>query len=784
MKINLTPKPKSETAPEKTPELPKFLPAVTIRDVVMFPGMALPLSVDREKSVNAIEAALKKDKYILALTQRDPENDDPQPDDIYRYGVVSTIAQSLKMPDGSIKVFLQGVTRAKALDVYFDETAHAWFAQVEYPEEKYETTPQTEALMRQALDAFEKYVKVSKRIGVEAVSFLRQITDASKLADTIASNIIIKSGDRQDLLEQPDPKLRLEKLLSILASEVEILSIEEKIHSEVRGKIEQSQKEYYLNEQLKAIQKELNQKDDFHKELDELRALIKQNKLSKEAAAIAVKELDRLDKMAPFSPESTVARTYLDWLLNMPWEVSTEDILDIKKARKVLDDDHFGLDKPKERILEYIAVTKLTKELHGPVLCFVGPPGVGKTSLAKSIARAIGRKFVRVSLGGVRDESEIRGHRRTYIGSLPGRVIQSISKVKSNNPVFLLDEIDKMGMDWRGDPSAALLEVLDPEQNKDFVDHYLDSPFDISKVMFITTANSLDGIPYSLRDRLEILEFSGYTHDEKQAIVRDYLIPKQLKLHGLKGAMLDINKAAVDRVVMEYTREAGVRNLEREIGNICRKAAREYVETSKNVKVTAQNLEKYLGIPKFSRDKLEVNAVGVSTGLAWTEFGGETLSIEAATFAGKGNVELTGQMGDVMKESANTALSYVRSKGLAKDFKFAENDIHLHIPEGAIPKDGPSAGIAMMTALASMFTKKAVKRSVAMTGEITLTGRVLAVGGVKEKLLAAFREKMKTVLIPKGNMKDLEDVPEKVRKELEIIPVTHADEVLEIMLGK
>ncbi|MDD4005219.1 MAG: LON peptidase substrate-binding domain-containing protein, partial [Elusimicrobiaceae bacterium] len=482
MKINITPKTQDGREPVPAPELPENLPVVTIRDVVMFPGMALPLSVDREKSVNAIEAGLKKDKHILAVTQKDPLNDEPQPEDLYHYGVVSTIAQSLKMPDGSIKVFLQGVTRAKALDIYFDDAAKSWYAQVEYPEAKYSVTPQTEALMRQALDSFEQYAKVSRRIGVEAVSFFRQTADPSKLADTIASNIVIKSADRQELLEQPDPKLRLEKLVEILASEVEILSIEEKIHSEVRGKIEQSQKEYYLNEQLKAIQKELNQKDDFHKELDEMREAIKANKLSAEAAEAATKELDRLDKMAPFSPEATVSKSYLDWLINLPWDKSTEDILEIKKAKKILDDDHYGLQKPKERVLEYIAVTKLTGELRGPVLCFVGPPGVGKTSLAKSIARAIGRKFVRVSLGGVRDESEIRGHRRTYIGSLPGRIMQNIAKVKTNNPVFLLDEIDKMGMDWRGDPSAALLEVLDPEQNRDFSDHYIDVPFDISKV--------------------------------------------------------------------------------------------------------------------------------------------------------------------------------------------------------------------------------------------------------------------------------------------------------------
>jgi len=769
--------PAASAAPAK---LPLILPAVIIRDVVMFPGMALPLSVDREKSVAAIEAALASHKHILAVSQKNASNDDPKPEQIFDFGVVSEISQSLKMPDKTIKVFLQGVARAHVKKLYLDDPTGAWFAEVEYVEENVKSSAALTALMRKTLDEFEQYAKVSRRIAVEGVSFLRQIEDPSKLADTIASNIIIKAEDRQELLETVDVEKRLEKILKLLASEIEILSLEEKIHNKVRGQIEKSQKEYYLNEQMKAIQKELNQKDDFHKELDEIRKKIKKNGMSAEARTAAEKELERLEKMAPFSPEATVSRSYLDWLVNLPWAVSTEDVLDIKAARKILDDDHFGLQKPKERVLEYIAVTKLTKALRGPVLCFVGPPGVGKTSLAKSIARAIGRKFVRMSLGGVRDESEIRGHRRTYIGSLPGRIIQSISKAKSNNPVFLLDEIDKMGSDWRGDPAAALLEVLDPEQNKDFSDHYLDVPFDISKVMFITTANTLEGIPYSLRDRLEIIEFSGYTHDEKLSIAHQYLLPKQVALHGLTDAMISVDDGALNRTVREYTREAGVRSLEQQVGTLCRKAARLYVDEGKKVVIKSDNLPKVLGIPKYIHTRPEENGIGVATGLAWTEAGGEVLTIEVSRFKGKGLLTMTGTLGKVMQESAQAALTCVKSSVAAKA-DFSKTDLHIHVPEGAVPKDGPSAGITIATALASHMRKKPVKKGIAMTGEITITGRVLPVGGIKEKLLAAYREEVKTVLIPKANEKDLEEIPQKVRDAMKIVSVSTFGDVLKLV---
>lgn len=769
---------------KKTLSLPKVVPAVAIRDVVMFPGMSLPLSVDREKSVLAIELALESPgKYVLALSQKSAEVDDPKAEDIYQFGVLSEITQSLKMPDGSLKVFLQGLVRAKVDRLELNPVTNTWFATVDYLEEEEDNSPVVQALMRKVLDEFDHYARVSRRIAVEGVSFLRQIEDPSKLADTIASNMVVKTEQRQEILETTDVKERLEKILKLITSEVEILGLEEKIHSKVRAQIEKNQKEYYLNEQMKAIQKELSQKDDFQKEIDALKAKIKKNGLPAAAKEAAEKEVERLQKMVPFSPEATVSRTYLDWLVNMPWNVKTADVLDIAEAKKILDEDHFGLEKPKERILEYIAVSKLTEGLRGPVLCFVGPPGVGKTSLAKSIARAIGRKFVRMSLGGVRDESEIRGHRRTYIGSMPGRIIQGISKAKSSNPVFLLDEIDKMGSDWRGDPAAALLELLDPEQNKDFVDHFLDVPYDVSKVLFITTANSLGEIPNTLRDRLEIIDFSGYTDYEKHEIADKYLIPKQMKLHGLKAGSLEIAKEAVALIMREYVREAGVRNLEREIGTLCRKAARQYVENGgKKIAVTAKNLHEYLGVPKYSNFATEENGVGIATGLAWTSVGGETLSIEATKIPGKGQLILTGMLGSVMKESVRAALTYARSRGFGKNVNFDRTDFHIHFPEGAVPKDGPSAGITITSALVSLLSGLPVKKELAMTGEVTITGRVLPVGGIKEKFLAAYREGVKTILFPHTNEKDVSELPEKVRKELQLIPVKHMDEVLPLAL--
>ena len=773
----------AEEIKKQTLSLPTVVPAVAIRDVVMFPGMSLPLSVDREKSVNAVELALNTPgKYILAVSQKNAEVEEPKANDIYHFGVIAQITQNLKMPDGSMKIFLQGLARARVNRLEMNDVAGSWFATVEYIEEEDDNSPVVQALMRKVLDEFDHYARVSHRIAVEGVSFLRQINDASKLADTVASNMLVKAEQRQEILEAVHIKDRLEKILKLITSEVEILGLEEKIHSKVRAQIEKNQKEYYLNEQMKAIQKELSQKDDFQKELDALRAKVKKNGLPPHAKEAAEKEIDRLAKMAPFSPEATVSRTYLDWLVNMPWNKTTEDVLDLKEAKKILDEDHFGLEKPKERILEYLAVSKLTNSLRGPVLCFAGAPGVGKTSLAKSIARAIGRKFVRMSLGGVRDESEIRGHRRTYIGSMPGRIIQGISKAKSMNPVFLLDEIDKMGSDWRGDPAAALLELLDPEQNKEFTDHFLDVPFDVSKVMFITTANSLANIPTTLRDRLEIIDFDGYTEYEKHDIVDKYLLPKQMKIHGLKDGQLTVSHDAVALLMRDYVREAGVRNLEREIGSLCRKAAKMTVDGAKKVEVTRENLHEFLGVPKYSNFATEENGVGIATGLAWTSVGGETLSIEATKLPGKGQLILTGMLGNVMKESVRAALTYARSRGYGEGVDFDKTDFHVHFPEGAVPKDGPSAGSVITTALTSLLTGLPVKKHLAMTGEVTITGRVLPVGGIKEKFLAAYREGVKTILYPHTNVKDVSELPERVRKELTLIPVKHMDEVLPLAL--
>jgi ATP-dependent Lon protease len=762
---------------------PAVLPAIAIRDVVLFPYMALPLSVDRPKSVAAIETGLAAGKYILALAQRKPNVDDPAPDDLYAYGVVSSISQSLKMPDGTMRVFLEGRRRARVKKISLDAAKGCLHAEVEYPAENVERTPEVIALMRHAVAIFEAYVKLSTRITLDSTSFIQQMEDPAKLADTIAANSMFSLADRQEVLETESPRERLEKLVKFLAKEVEILDVEQKIHARVKVQIEKSQKEYYLNEQMKAIQKELHQKDDFSKEIDELKKRIKAAKMPKEADAAAEKELARLSKMMPFSPESTVSRTYLDWLTSLPWNVETKDQIDLGLAKKILDEDHFGLKKPKERVLEYLAVCKLTEKLRGPILCFVGPPGVGKTSIARSIARSMGRNFVRMSLGGVRDESEIRGHRRTYVASMPGRIIQSMKKAKSRNPVFLMDEIDKMGTDWRGDPAAALLEVLDPEQNTEFNDHFLDLPFDISKVMFVATANTLWGIPVSLRDRMEIIDFNGYTHDEKIEIAKKFLIPRQLKDHGIKENGFKIDDKGIDAIIRGYTREAGVRNLNREFASMCRRAARKIVEERVAVvKVTPDNVGDYLGIPKFLETKSSYNAVGIATGLAWTENGGEVLAVEAVAVPGKGGLTLTGKLGEVMKESAQAAFSYIRSRELAKDSYVNSHNFHVHIPEGAIPKDGPSAGVTLATALASLFTGRPVKPNLSMTGELTLTGRVLAIGGLKEKVIASFRDDINTVLFPRANLKELEEIPAEIRAKMKLHPVERMDEVLALAL--
>ncbi|OGR97482.1 MAG: endopeptidase La, partial [Elusimicrobia bacterium RBG_16_66_12] len=717
---------------------PTRLPLLAVRDVVVFPHMVLPLSVGRPKSVKAIEAAMQKHgKLLVVVAQKDVLVEDPKTEDVYRMGVLVEVVQYLKMPDGTLKVFLQGLTRACVSEMEFSAATGHWEASLAYPETPVKLTAEMKALMRHCLEVCEEHGKLSRRAPAELAA-LPQVSDPSELSDKSAAAVIGKPADRQALLDLTDPRARLEKLVVLVKADCEILGLERKIHSRVKSQIEKTQKEYYLNEQMKAIQKELRQKDEFAVEIEDLKKAIKDAKMPEPAETAATKEVSRLEKMMPFSPESTVSRTYLDWMIHLPWSKRTRDVIELDKAQKILDEDHSGLPKAKERILEYLAVTKLTKGLRGPILCFIGPPGVGKTSLGRSIARALGRKFVRMSLGGVRDEAEIRGHRRTYIGSLPGRLIQNLRKAGSRNPLILLDEIDKMGMDWRGDPSAALLEVLDPEQNSAFMDHYLDVEFDLSQVMFICTANEIDGIPVTLRDRLEVIRFGGYTQGEKKAIATTHLMPKALEAHGLKKGQFEIETAALDRVIEEYTREAGVRHLEREIASLCRKAARRVLaEKCEKVVVGEADVPKLLGPAKFPRELNSHNDVGVSTGLAWTETGGSTLSIEAVSVPGRGEVRITGRLGSVMTESAQAALSHVKSVadelGIPPE-AFRRRDFHLHFPEGAVPKDGPSAGIAIATALASLLSGRPVVAGLAMTGEITLRGRVLPIGGLKEKV--------------------------------------------------
>jgi ATP-dependent Lon protease len=775
-----------EPAAPPASDRPARLPLLAVREVVLLPHASLSLSVGREKSIKALEAGMRAGHFVAVTTQKKAALEDPSPDDLYPTGVLAYIDHLLPMPDGTLKAFLQGVCRVRLASIAMSATAGHWQAELVYPEEASTRTPETQAAMRQALQVFEEYLKLSRRAPAESATALAQISDPSRLADTIADKAVTKVEDRQALLELSAPAKRLESVIALVNGEIEILTLDRKIHSRVRAQIQKTQKEYYLTEQMKAIQKELRQKDDFAKEIEEIREKVKAAKMPKAAEEAALKEIGRLEKMMPFSPESTVSRTYLDWMTALPWSKRTKDKLDLKRAADILARDHYGLEKAKDRILEYLAVSRLTRKLRGPILCFVGPPGVGKTSLGRSIAEALGRRFVRISLGGVRDEAEIRGHRRTYIGSLPGRIIQSLRKAKTRNPVFLLDEVDKMGMDWRGDPAAALLEVLDPEQNSTFLDHYLDSEFDLSSVMFVCTANTLEGIPVSLLDRLEILRFAGYTQAEKLAIAKAHLLPKQVRLHGLKETQVAISDAALERAIQEYTREAGVRNLEREIANMCRKAAREVVEKGPaTVAVDAENLPKFLGIPKYQPEEKSQNAVGVATGLAWTEVGGQILHIEVISYPGKGEIQITGKLGTVMQESAKAALSYIKAVAGrlgVSDAIFRNRNFHIHVPEGAVPKDGPSAGVALATALASHVTGRPVIERLAMTGEITLQGRVLPIGGLKEKVLAAHRSGVKIVLFPEGNRKDLEEIPAEVQAALQLKPVSSVDEVLSLAL--
>lgn len=770
-------------------KIPTHLPLLPVRDMVIFPLMTIPLVVGREKSVNALETAMAGHRLILVTAQKKLQTDDPSFSDIYHVGTVAEVLQLLRMQDNTLKIWIEGICRARIVEYNLLRDKRYVEVVIQKFQENIDVTPHVQAIMRQLISAFETYARLNRRVPVEVLENLHNIDNPLLLTDKIASNLLVRLSEKQELLQIHDPLERLERILSLLHNEMEILNIERKIQNRVRGQIEKTQKEYYLTEQMKAIQKELRQKDEHAKEIDELREKVTSAGMSKEATGVAEKELNRLEKMMPFSPEATVVRNYIDWLVTLPWSVRTTDNLDILRAEKILNEDHYGLDKAKERVLEYLAVLKLVKKIKGPILCFVGPPGVGKTSLGRSIARALGRNFVRMSLGGVRDEAEIRGHRRTYIGSLPGRVLQSIRKAKSKNPVFLMDEVDKMGSDWRGDPTSALLEVLDPEQNNTFMDHFLDVEFDLSEVMFITTANTLYAIPSTLQDRLEVIRFPGYTIEEKKEIATRFLIPKQIAEHGIPAQWLTIEEGALDIIVREYTREAGVRNLEREIANLCRKMAKEIaLKTEKQgVTITKKNIQTYLGIPKFYRNGKIYNEVGVVTGLAWTETGGELLTIEISLSKGKGKLTLTGKLGTVMQESAQAALTYVRSKAgmlKIKDNNFSSKDFHIHVPEGAIPKDGPSAGIAMATAFASAFSGRAVKKDLAMTGEITLRGRILPVGGFKEKVLAAYRENITSVIFPKGNIKDMEDIPGYVRKKIKFIPLEHMDEVLKCSLVK
>ncbi|MBN1103415.1 MAG: endopeptidase La [Deltaproteobacteria bacterium] len=757
-------------------------PLLPLRDVVVFPNMVVPLFVGRDKSIKALEYAMSHEKEVFLSAQRDAKLDRPGENDIYHYGTLGTVLQLLRLPDGTVKALIEGKQRAKV--VGFAPNPDFFMVIVQRIWDDWEMNDQTRALMRALNEGFEEYAKFNEKMGKDLVATLASIDDPVRLGDTMAAHLIMKVKDKQEVLETEDLTLRLETLFDKLRNEINILKLETRLKKRVKKQMEKTQKDYYLNEQMRAIQKEMGTKDDFKAELAELEKKIKRKRLSKEAHARTWQEFKKLKMMSPMSAEATVVRNYIDWILALPWADKTRIRMDVSEAERILDEDHYGLQKPKERILEYLAVQSLTRKIKGPILCLVGPPGVGKTSVAKSVARATGRNFVRLSLGGVRDEAEIRGHRRTYIGALPGKIIQYLRKAKSSNPVFCLDEVDKMSTDFRGDPSAALLEVLDPEQNFAFNDHYLDLDYDLSDVLFITTANTLHNIPLPLQDRMEIIRLPGYTELEKVKIAEQFLIRKQIEQNGLEGVDLEFSDSAVLTIIRNYTREAGVRNLEREISSVCRKVAKEVVRNGKDAKIriTANSIQGYLGVIKYRFGSTEEeDQIGVTTGLAWTDVGGELLQTEVAFMPGKGNLVLTGKLGEVMQESAQAALSYVRTRArqLRLPDRFYEGiDLHIHVPEGAIPKDGPSAGIALATSIVSALTRKPVRHDIAMTGEITLRGRVLPIGGLKEKILAAHRGQVKKVLIPLENKKDIEEIPKRVLKKVELVLVDHMDEVL------
>ncbi|MEK6745272.1 MAG: endopeptidase La [Nitrospirota bacterium] len=769
-------------------EIPKKIPLLPIRDIVVFPYMVLPLFVGREMSIKAIETALEGNRMIFLASQKDINVENPTPSDLYSMGTVGVIMRMLKLPDGRIKILVQGVSRAKTAK--FVQKEPFYLVEIKtFPDAPAPVNIELEALMRNVKEQIEKLVSFGKVILPDIMVVIENVDDPGKLADLAVANMGLKVEQAQEILEITDPLQRIKRINEALGKEIELLSMQQKIQADVRGEIDKTQRDYFLREQLKAIQKELGDTDDRSEDIRELRDKIKEAKMPEKAMKEAEKQLRRLERMHPDAAEASMTRTFIETLAELPWSKSTKDNLDLKAAKKILEEDHYDLEKVKERILEYLAVRKLKEKMKGPILCFVGPPGVGKTSLGKSIARSLGREFVRISLGGVRDEAEIRGHRRTYVGALPGRIIQSIKTAGSNNPLFMLDEIDKIGADFRGDPSAALLEVLDPEQNNSFSDHYIGMPFDLSNVMFITTANMTDPIPSPLKDRMEIIRLSGYSEHEKLGIAKSYLVPRQLKEHGVTEKNIVIPDKTILKIIEEYTREAGVRNVEREIGHLCRKVARKIAEgETGQFTITTANLHKYLGVPKFLPEAERTkDEIGVVTGLAWTETGGDVLYIEATTMRGKGTLTLTGQLGDVMKESAHAALTYVRSRATELGInieRFGKTDVHIHVPAGAIPKDGPSAGVTMATALASVFTNEPVRKNLAMTGEVTLRGRVLPIGGLKEKTLAARRAGITTVIIPKLNEKDLDDIPKEIRKGMNFVLAETMDDVFRTALNK